>query len=102
MERLTLSSGKHMTRDGVFGLCSDTVTGKVRCEIERPLLSSGIRVLKVLNATITLQVSSKTSTDNQSRLHCGVDFEGHTPLPHEVTINFVYCKLNACDFMLLR
>ena len=95
MEQLTLSNGKHMTRDGVFGLCSDTVTGKLRCEIERPLLSSGIKVLKVLNATITLQVSSKTNTDSQSRLRCRVDFEGHTPLPHEVIVKFVYCKLNA-------
>ena len=44
----------------LFGYCD----GKIRCEIERPLLSSGIKVLKVLNATITLQVSSKTSTDS--------------------------------------
>lgn len=82
----------------MFGYCNR----EMRCEIKRALLSNGIQVLQVVKATITLQVSSKTSTDNQSRLRCRVDFEGHTPLPHEVTINFVYCKLNTCDFMLLR
>ena len=67
----------------------------MRCEIKRALLSNGIQVLQVVKATITLQVSSKTSTDSQSRLRCRVDFEGHSPPPHEVTINSVYCKLNA-------
>lgn len=71
----------------LFGYCNR----EMRCEIKRALLSNGIQVLQVVKATITLQVSSKTSTDNQSRLRCRVDFEGHTPLPHEVTINFVYC-----------
>ena len=28
MEQLTLSNGKHMTREGIIGICSDTVTGK--------------------------------------------------------------------------
>ncbi|XP_022792731.1 uncharacterized protein LOC111331806 [Stylophora pistillata] len=70
-----------------FGYCN----GQLKCEIKRSLLPNGIKVLKVANATITLQVSSKTNKDGQSRLRCRVDLEGHTSSPHEVIIKFVYC-----------
>ena len=71
-----------------FAYCS----GSMACVVIKPLLPNGIKVLNIVNGTLTIQRSARNSTNNQAQpLKCEVHYSNHSVKHHVLKTNFMAC-----------